>query len=672
MNTYSQKIEQANIIHNFKYDYSLLPNKILSSKKYDIICPEHGIFNQKWDSHIRLKTGCPKCKGKNLTLEEIILKANTVHNFKYDYSLIKSYNNIMDKYPIICPEHGVWKVTLDNHINKKTGCPKCAGKKLSRDEKINKVNIIHNFKYDYSLLPNKILDKSKYSIICPEHGIFEMEWNNHISGQKCPKCAIYGRKKRTLDSIMNQVDSLKTEYKYHWDTYINYHTPMKIECPKHGIFKQSISNHLFGQRCPICKNSKGEHVISDYLKKSNINFIPQKLFDDCINPNTGYKLKFDFFIPDKNILIEYDGELHYISVEWFGGDKTLENHRYLDNIKNKYCSENNINLLRISYKDIKNINNILDKYLNNTNELNIQKIKIFLDSLDIKYIYNNDIFYIDDYKLEIRYVDSNKHKNYNSSQNNFFKNISQHNESIGIRTIWIKDWEMSKNDNRYDFNISNNEKDYRKWNVLKSYIKNATNRITNRIYARDCEIKVISNKDLRPFLEKNCFYGYRSSSLNLGLFLKKDKNNLKKGELVMCYTFGHPYFGKNKYDIEILRVSTLLDSQVIGGSSKLLKHFLNNYQSLSINGKYISTNTIVFYVDADHNTGNSLTKLGFEYKEWTRAGFMNINSLTGNVTHRQPMEHKKIMELMKEKKLYSVSNSGTKLFVFKRPPKYEI
>ena len=63
-------------------------------------------------------------------------KANKIHNSKYDYSLIKNINRVMDKYPIICPNHGVWEVTWDNHVNKKSGCPKCNGKGLSTKEKI--------------------------------------------------------------------------------------------------------------------------------------------------------------------------------------------------------------------------------------------------------------------------------------------------------------------------------------------------------------------------------------------------------------------------------------------------------------------------------------------------------------------------------------------------------
>lgn len=259
-------------------------------------------------------------------------------------------------------------------------------------------------------------------------------------------------------------------------------------------------------------------------------------------------------------------------------------------------------------------------------------------------------------KVQLRYVYSPKHKMDFSKRfgiegipHNYFSSLSKKNRENGIRTIWIKDWELN---------------DPRKWNVLQSYIKTACGKIENRFYGRDCEIRVIDAKELRPFLETNCFYGFRGSSLSLGLYAKKKRGNIEKDTLLMVYTFGHPFFGKKLYDVEVIRVATLLNCQVIGGASKLLKYFTDNYPSLTIGDKEVEVNKICFYVDADHNDGRSLETLGFTFEKWTDSGFMNVETATGKVTHRAPMQHRQIMDRMAKGEMYSVANAGTIVYVF--------
>jgi len=297
---------------------------------------------------------------KGMGLEYFINKANTIHG-EYDYSLIKEYEGVMKKYPIICKEHGVWEVSLDNHINKKSKCPKCKGHKLTYLEKITQANRIHNFKYDYSLITKDFKTDTVVPIICKDHGIFKQLWTNHIHPKhECPKCAVYGRNSLTLDNIKEKVFNLGHDFEYDWDSYKGYYDPgFRIKCPKHGWFKQQISNHLFGQRCPKCNNSKGEESVELFLKENNIKYETQKKFDKCINPETNHKLKFDFYLPKQNICVEYDGQLHTIPVKFFGGQKALDKQIRLDQIKNQFCKDNNIGLIRIAYIEFSNINLIL-------------------------------------------------------------------------------------------------------------------------------------------------------------------------------------------------------------------------------------------------------------------------------------------------------------------------
>lgn len=107
-----------------------------------------------------------------------------------------------------------------------------------------------------------------------------------------------------------------------------------------------------------CETSKGEQKIHSLLQKMNILFITQKTFPKCVNDKTNRKLKFDFYLPDYNICIEYDGKQHFEETSMC--EDTLEERKNRDKIKNKFCKENNIGLIRIPYWDF---NKIDDSYL---------------------------------------------------------------------------------------------------------------------------------------------------------------------------------------------------------------------------------------------------------------------------------------------------------------------
>lgn len=103
-----------------------------------------------------------------------------------------------------------------------------------------------------------------------------------------------------------------------------------------------------GTGCPHCKISKGERKIKELLLHNNIKFEFQKKFKNCRNKK---QLPFDFFINDVNVLIEYDGIQHFQPVEIFGGNKNYEQTLKNDQIKNQYCKDNNIRLIRIRYDE---------------------------------------------------------------------------------------------------------------------------------------------------------------------------------------------------------------------------------------------------------------------------------------------------------------------------------
>ena len=105
-----------------------------------------------------------------------------------------------------------------------------------------------------------------------------------------------------------------------------------------------------------CNTSAGEYVIAMILKNSNIAFKREYSFKDCINPKTKRKLRFDFYLPDYNACIEFDGIQHYQENGSFAELEGLDNIQYRDAIKSQYCVDNHVCLIRIPYTQIDNIN----------------------------------------------------------------------------------------------------------------------------------------------------------------------------------------------------------------------------------------------------------------------------------------------------------------------------
>lgn len=191
-------------------------------------------------------------------------------------------------------------------------------------------------------------------IECPEHGIFKQTPGNHLSGVGCPKCS--GNRRLTIDEFIDKANSRHNNlYTYPDKNYMSYDDKIQIMCNKHGLFKQAIRDHLSGRGCPICKNSKGEIMIQKILDDNHINYIRQYTFPDLKHKTY---LKFDFAILSTNdklkYLIEYNGEQHYRSIKKY--------HKYDVEIFNNSIYRDN---LKIDYCKRNNIKLFIIKYNDN-------------------------------------------------------------------------------------------------------------------------------------------------------------------------------------------------------------------------------------------------------------------------------------------------------------------
>lgn len=208
--------------------------------------------------------------------------------------------------------------------------------------------------------------KSYIRYLCPKHGEQRMNVNNFSNGRKCPKCALDNARVRyqmPREEILDRVKECNGKL-LNVDDYVNQNVKnLKFECQSCGsVFVSSLNAFVQhgGQLCSDCsgKKSLGEIRIKNYLLDNGIEYIPQFCFDDCKDIKT---LPFDFYIPSCNTIIEFDGRQHFEETNWFS--YPLETTQKHDSIKNKYCEINNINLIRIPYKQINHINEILDNLL---------------------------------------------------------------------------------------------------------------------------------------------------------------------------------------------------------------------------------------------------------------------------------------------------------------------
>lgn len=195
--TTEQFIVKAKVIHGNKYDYTKI-DYINTKTNVVIKCKIHGEFNQTPSNHLK-GWGCNKCStiARYSSLEEFIYKSNKVHNNYYDYSISK-YVSAKNKIAIICPIHGSFEQSVNDHLAGK-GCMKCGiiktsdAKNYTTEVFIEKANQIHNNKYDYAKTVY-INSTTKVIIICPEHGEFLQNPADHLSGRSCIHCATYGFK----------------------------------------------------------------------------------------------------------------------------------------------------------------------------------------------------------------------------------------------------------------------------------------------------------------------------------------------------------------------------------------------------------------------------------------------------------------------------------------------
>jgi hypoxanthine phosphoribosyltransferase len=219
------------------------------------------------------------------------------------------------------------------------------------------VYLSHGTYYDISLVPNMFKATEKLPVICPKHGKFFISADIFRNGCGCPKCKADKIGEFNRSTVQEFVDKANKLHNFKWNydrvNYKNAHTKVIIGCSKHGDFTCTPDYHLRKEAagCPKCISNLPIKSITALLDKHHINYIVEKRFVDC-----KYKkpLPFDIFLPDYNVLIEYDGPQHTIAGVYRSKEPEidLEFQILKDSIKTEYCRLNNIPLIRIPHTEV--------------------------------------------------------------------------------------------------------------------------------------------------------------------------------------------------------------------------------------------------------------------------------------------------------------------------------
>lgn len=286
-------------------------------------------------------------------------------------------------------------------------------KKLTKEEFIQRANVIHTNKYLYDKV-NFVNTSTKVIITCPIHGDFEQTPNKHLQGQGCKKCYRERQKFIPLSNTQEFVEKAKLVHKDKYDyskvEYKTAKTKVIIICKEHGEFEQTPDSHLSGRGCPKCvknykltqeefiRRSKETHNNFYDYSQVKYNNIQEKVIIICPKhgkfeqrpvthllgcgcpkcslhsqtilynkliqryPNLDIlfevgsktvpwleKQRFDIYIPSLNIAVEYNGHQHYMPIKYFGGELAHQKTLEKDELKRSKCKNNNCLLLELKY-----------------------------------------------------------------------------------------------------------------------------------------------------------------------------------------------------------------------------------------------------------------------------------------------------------------------------------
>ena len=278
------------------------------------------------------------------------------------------YKNLQTRTAFECTRcKNVWETSPASVLHG-TKCPKCAIKDLSlgqRKDKDKVLDEIYKKNPQVRVIGEYVDTCTKVKTECLKCG---HQWmvipEKLVYGRGCPVCA---NKERGLKSRTNPDEFRMRLHQINpnitlVDTYEKNTTAITVACNFcNKSFIAMPIDLLYGKTCPTCfPRSKGERKICEALLRMGIDYQQQKTMDDC---KYVALLSFDFYLPEYDMMIEYDGEQHFYPIERFGGEDALKKNKIRDKIKDTWCENHGVKMLRIPFWEYGNIDTILSEEL---------------------------------------------------------------------------------------------------------------------------------------------------------------------------------------------------------------------------------------------------------------------------------------------------------------------
>jgi len=457
----------------------------------------------------------------------------------------------------------------------------------------------------------------------------------------------------------------------------------KIEKSTKDIHKATIKGMIekYGTATPLNNSNIKQKFQETCLKKYGVDhpFKCNDIKDKIKNTNIE---KYGVKNPLQNNTI--NNKRLQTNLERYGNSNLFEvdtiKNKALETLNNKY-GVNHRSQIGKDQEILKIINNkelLKEYFINNFSNNTINEIadKIgYHYSAVLKIINENDLrdiikFYPDKSYLEKEIIEFLKSNNIINIQTNTREILSNHLEidiylpdyNVGVEIngdYWHSDIFKDNNyhqrkqidalsKNIFIYNIFEYEWKY-KQDIIKSQLLNLLNKTTNKIYARNCEIKEISSKTKSLFLDKNHLQGNDKSSINLGLY----NNN----QLISVMTFCKARF-TNKYTYELSRFCSLLNYNNVGAFSRLLKYFINNFLK--------DNESIVTYSNLAKGVGNTYLKNGFTFSHLSAPNYIWINLYNYDIKTRYQCQMKNEVQTMRDKKYNRIFDCGNKVWYYKK------
>lgn len=340
------------------------------AEKIEVKC---GDCNHQWfvkpNNLLSGNSGCPNCKGNFATNQKSREKiAEKIRQLGEGFLILEQFINHKTPIEIKCLNcNHVNEVEASNFLkSKKYPCRYCDFK----NNEITKYNFeekIRNRHGDKLVSLTSYVDaNTKVTMRCHKHGVVEMLPSNVVRCEGCIECK-FDIKRKTLKIFKREVLLLKGDEYEVTGIYIKSSSPIEIKHNVCGhVWKPYANSFLRGSGCPECSYSKGEQQIKEILNNFEMQWDGQHSFNELRGANKK-KLSFDFII-NRGILVEYDGESHFYPIDFAGRGLEWATEKFIggkrrDCIKNQYCIDNSIPLIRIPYWEFNSIESILENTL---------------------------------------------------------------------------------------------------------------------------------------------------------------------------------------------------------------------------------------------------------------------------------------------------------------------